>query len=99
AKDPNYALAYVGLADYWQVIPDYAPVSSKEALPNLKAAAEKALALDPQLPAAHLSLACYYWGVWEWDSAEREFKRTIELDPNYSNAHHWYGWFLRSMTR
>jgi len=99
ARDPNYALAYVGLADYWNVVPDYAPVSQVEALPKHKAAAEKALALAPQLPEAHLSLATYYWEDWEWAQAEREFNKTIELNPNLANAHHWYGLYLSWQAR
>jgi TolB-like protein/Flp pilus assembly protein TadD len=93
-KDPNYALAYVGVADYWHVIPDYAPVSQSEALPKVKAAADKALSLAPDLPEAHLALASYYWDNWEWAAADREFQKTIQLDPNLANAHHWYGLYL-----
>ena len=91
AKDPTYAQAYVGLADYWAVVPDYAPVSQTEALPRVKAAAQKALELDDKLPSAHLALAMADWDGWEWANAEREFQRALELDPKFANAHHWYG--------
>jgi len=94
ARDPAYSLAYVGLADYWHTIPWYAPVPLSEALPRAKAASQKALSLDAQSPAAHLALASTFWDNWEWAAAEREFQRTLELDPNLSNAHHWYGYYL-----
>ena len=99
AKDPNFALAYVGLADYWQVVPDYAPVPESEALPKGKAAADKAIALAPQLPEARLAMASYYWSDWDWALAEQEFKKTIELNANLANAHHWYGLFLSWLDR
>jgi len=99
AKDPNYALAYVGLADYWHVIPDYAPVAQSDTVSKVKAAAEKALSLAPELPEAHLALASFYWDNWEWTAAEREFRRTLELNPNLGNAHHWYGLYLSWLGR
>jgi TolB-like protein/Tfp pilus assembly protein PilF len=94
AKDPNYATAYVGLAEYYFVLPDYAPISNKEATPPLRAAAEKALAIEPNLADAHSVLAGAHWNNWEWDAAESEFKRALELDPRSVDAHHWYGLFL-----
>ena len=99
ARDPAYALAYVGLADYWSVISDYAPIPASEALPQAKAASQKALSLDPNLPTAHLALASAYEDGWEWAAAEREYQRTLELDPNLSNAHHWYGFYLSDLGR
>ncbi len=99
AKDPGYALAYVGLADYWTVVPDYAPVPQSEALPKMKAAADKALSLAPELPEAHLALASFYWNNWEWSAADREFQKTLELNSNLSNAHHWYGLYLSWLGR
>ncbi len=99
ARDPDYAMAYVGLADYWYVVPDYAPVPISEALPNEKAAAEKAISLAPQLAEAHLALATYYCDDWDWAAADREFQKTLELNPKLSNAHHWYGYFLTQRGR
>jgi len=99
AKDPNYAMAYVGLANYWGVVPDYAPVSRIEALPNEKTAVEKAVSLAPQLAEAHLALAYHLWNNWDWAEAEREFQKTLELNPNLSNAHHWYGALLCTLGR
>jgi len=98
-RDPNYAMAYVGLANYWYVVSDYAPVSRDEALPKTKAAAEKALALAPQLAEAHLAMAAYHSSNWDWEAADREYHRTLELNPKLSNAHHWYGYDLAERGR
>jgi len=93
-KDPNYAMAYVGLAQYYFVVPDYAPVSNSEATPKLRAAAEKALTIEPSLADAHSVLAGSFWNDWKWSEAESEFKRALELDPRSVDTHHWYGLFL-----
>ena len=77
----------------------YAPVPGSEADPKVKAAAEKALSLDPQLPEAHLALASFYWDDWNWAAAEREFQKALELNPKLANAHHWYGLFLSRLGR
>jgi eukaryotic-like serine/threonine-protein kinase len=93
-RDPNYALAYVGLADYYNVVSDYSPVPESEAAPKAQVAAEKALAIDGSLAEAHASLAGAYWSMLEFAAAEREFQRALEINPNYANAQHWYGLFL-----
>jgi serine/threonine protein kinase len=93
-KDPNYAQAYVGLADYYNVVADYSPVPESEAAAGARAAAEKALAIDGSLAEAHAALAASHWNLLEFADAEREFQRALELNPNYANAHHWYGLFL-----
>ena len=93
-KDPNYGLAYVGLADYYNVLSDYSPVPESEAAPKAKAAAQKALAIDSSLPEAHAALAAAHWSLFEVADSEREFQRALELNPNFANAHHWYGLFL-----
>jgi serine/threonine protein kinase/Tfp pilus assembly protein PilF len=98
-RDPNYALAYVGLADYYAVVSDYSPTPHSETIPKERAAAERALALDDKLPEAHLALATPHWDTWEWDAAEREFQRALDLNPNFANAHHWYGLFLSWQAR
>jgi Tfp pilus assembly protein PilF len=98
-KDPNYALAYLGLADYYDVIPDYAPVPSSEMAPKARAAAQKALALDDSLAEAHAVLADSYSTQWEWSAAEQEFKRALELNPNSANAHKLYWLYLSSQGR
>jgi TolB-like protein/Tfp pilus assembly protein PilF/tRNA A-37 threonylcarbamoyl transferase component Bud32 len=98
-KDPNYALAYVGLADYYFVLSDYAPVSAVEVVPKARAAAQKAMAIDDTLAEAHAVLAGAEQQFWEWDAAEREFRRAVELDPNNGNAHQWYGLYLSMIGR
>jgi eukaryotic-like serine/threonine-protein kinase len=93
-KDPNYALAYVGLADSYTLLEFYAGTPASETLPKAKAFAERALQLDNSLAEAHTSLAIAYDGLWQWDQAEEEFKRALELNPNYPTAHHWHGILL-----
>jgi len=96
-RDPNYALAYVGLADYYYVLSDYAPVSNAAQMPKVRAAAQKALDIDDGLAEAHALLAGVSEGSWEWDTAEREYQRALTLDPNNTNARHWYALFLDRM--
>jgi DNA-binding winged helix-turn-helix (wHTH) protein/TolB-like protein/Tfp pilus assembly protein PilF len=91
ARDPAFAEAYVGLADYWTIAPDFLAVPLSEALPNEKEAALKALAINSNYAPAHLALANAFFDSWEWANAEREFQRALELDPKFANAHHWYG--------
>jgi TolB-like protein/Tfp pilus assembly protein PilF len=98
-KDPNYALAYLGLAEYYYVIADYAPVPAVAQTPKTRAAAQKALAIDDSLAEAHAVLGGTSQDLWEWDAAEREYRRALELDPHNSNARHWYGLFLDRMGR
>ena len=98
-RDPNYALAYVGLADYYDVLPDYAPASFSETMTKARAAAQKALAIDDMLPEAHATLASSYTSSWDWAAAEREFRRALELNPNYANAHKLYSLYLAMLGR
>ncbi len=91
AKDPSYANAYVGLADYWGVVSDYVPIPASETVPQAKAAAQKALELDDTLPAAHAAMGQGHFLAWEFADWRKEMLRAIELDPNFANAHHWYG--------
>jgi serine/threonine-protein kinase len=94
-KDPGYALAYSGLADSYDVLPFYSVMPPREAYPKAKTAASKALEIDETLAEAHTSLAYALWNYdWDWAGAERENKRSIELNPNYATGHHWYGLFL-----
>jgi serine/threonine protein kinase/Tfp pilus assembly protein PilF len=100
AKDPDYAQAYVGLAESYIALPDYSPVVPREPLQKAKEAALKALEIDDTLPEAHVSLASFKMNCeWDWEGAECEFKRSIELNPGYATAHHWYGLFLTWMAR
>jgi eukaryotic-like serine/threonine-protein kinase len=99
-KDPEYALGYVGIADSYLLLGQWAFMAPREAYPQLKEAAEHALRMDESLGEAHASLA-YYLRVYEmdWEAAEREFKRAIVLNSSYANAHHWYSHFLVDFRR
>jgi tetratricopeptide (TPR) repeat protein len=96
-KDPVYAEAYTGLADSYALSGDweYGILSPQEAFAKAKSAATTALALDDTLSEAHISLAFSLdlYG-WDWDRAEVEYKRGIELNPSYATAHQWYAWHL-----
>ena len=94
-SDPSYALAYVGLADCYLILYDYGFLSPQESAPKARAAATKALEIDDTLAEAHASLAYFKFSYeWDWPGAEAEFRRAIELSPNYATAHHWYGYYL-----
>lgn len=98
--DPNYALAYSGLADCYNLQDDWGDSAPRDSFPKARAAAEKAIALDDSLAEAHVSLAMVREAYdWDWVGAEQEFKRAIELNPNYTTAHQWYGLFLAGMRR
>ena len=90
--DSKFALAYARISETYGSMPAYPYLSPKEAFPQAKAAAEKALQIDPTLSEAHTFLA-YSLAIydWNWPEAERSFKRAIELDPNNSTAHFRYG--------
>ncbi len=90
-KDPTYALAYTGLADCYAVMEQYAGTPSSETLPRGRAAAMRALQIDDSLGEAHTSLGYVNALSRQFGEAEKEFKRGIELNPNYPTAHHWYG--------
>jgi TolB-like protein/DNA-binding winged helix-turn-helix (wHTH) protein/Tfp pilus assembly protein PilF len=98
--DPDYALAYAGLADSYNLLGSYGFWPLKESHPKARAAAEKALAIDAELAEAHASLAAviadYYW---DWDMADRHFKRAIDLNPNYPVARKWYSQHLARLGR
>jgi TolB-like protein/DNA-binding winged helix-turn-helix (wHTH) protein/lipoprotein NlpI len=99
-KDPTYALAYVGLAECYALFSTYAVMPAKESFPKAEAAALKALDLDERIAEAHAALGVIsYEYNWDWETADREFKRAIELNPNYATAHQWYGGYLISLGR
>jgi serine/threonine-protein kinase len=94
-KDPNFALAYVGLADSYVVQQDRGQISTKDALAKVKPAIDHALALDDSLGEAHLDLASVKDSFdWDWAGAEKEYLRALALNPNYGTAHQWYSLFL-----
>jgi DNA-binding winged helix-turn-helix (wHTH) protein/TolB-like protein/Tfp pilus assembly protein PilF len=93
-KDPEYALAYAGLADCHHFLCGYGLLPPKETYPKAKAAAMKALEIDDQLAEAHTALAVARARYdWDWAGAERDFKRALELNPGYAEAHQWYAVF------
>ena len=101
AKDANYALAYTGLADaYFTIADEDDKMSYGETMAKCRAAAVKSLELDDTLAESHLSHALVLFNYdWDWDGSEREFARAIELNPNYTPAHHEYSHFLMAMGR
>jgi TolB-like protein/Tfp pilus assembly protein PilF len=93
--DPSYAAGWAGVADSYAVMAHHGGLPPNEAMPKAKAAALKALDLDDSLAEAHASLALIKLSYdWDYPGAEMEFKRAIELDPNYPTAHHWYAHYL-----
>ena len=99
-KDPNYAMAYVGLADSYNMLGGWNAISPNDGYPKSKAAALKALELDENLAEAHTSLGTVrFFYEWDWAGAEREFKRAIELNPSYADAHQLYSYLLSAMGR
>ena len=94
-EDPLFALAYAGLADTYLLLASYYHRPPNDAFPLAIASAQKALEIDDALAEAHTSLGWIKMVYdWDWDGAETEFKRAIELNPNYATTHHWYGYFL-----
>ncbi len=98
-RDPNYALAYVGLADCYAVLGEYAGTPTSETIPQAKAYAERAIAIDDRLAEPHATLGIINDQLWRWTEAEREYKRAIELNPNYATAYHWYSIHLKGVGR
>jgi tetratricopeptide (TPR) repeat protein len=99
-KDPNYALAYTGMADTYALIAVYKNEPARAVMPKAKEAALKALALDDNLAEAHASLgqiSDYY--DYDFVTAEREYRRAIELNPNYASAHQWLAEHLCALRR
>ena len=99
-KDPGYALAYSGLADCYTLLANWGWVEPNQVFPLAKEAALEANELDPELAEARTSLAnVAFFHDWDWQKAEREYIHAIKLNPNYANAHHWYGEYLIIMKR
>jgi tetratricopeptide (TPR) repeat protein len=99
-KDPNFALAYVGIGFVWQAHIQQGIMSHSEAGPKAEAASLKALELDDTLAEVHYFLAANQtWGKWDWESAGKSFERAIALNPNYPDARAYYSWYLFYMER
>jgi len=95
AKDPNYAPAYAGLANSYALMPGYTLSPAAKYMPKAREAAVRALEIDDNLPEAHVALALILENYdWDCSTAEKEYRRAIELNPNYATAHQWYAEFL-----
>lgn len=94
-KDPDYALAWAGLADTCSLMGEYTNIPRKELFPKQRAAVDKALQIDDQLGEAHISLAILLMmHSWDWEGSGKEFRLGVELSPNYATGHHWYAQYL-----
>ena len=99
-RDPDYALAYAGLADSYNILVSYSALAPNDAFPKAKAAASRALEIDGKLAEAHTSLAFVRFGYdWDWAEAERGFKQAIQLNPGYANVHNFYAVMLSALGR
>ncbi len=97
ARDPNYALAYNGMAYFYWVSTDYA-LSGRDALPRMREAAEKALQLDSSLAEPHVWLAGMHWMLrHDHAAAAKEYELAIQIQPELASAHEFYGWYLSSI--
>jgi TolB-like protein/Tfp pilus assembly protein PilF len=97
--DPNYALAFAGLADVYSIYPDYSINAPADSFSRAEAYAKKAISIDGQLAEPHATLGNIYTNQWKWAESETEYKRAIELNPNYATAYHWYSILLFVMGR
>jgi serine/threonine-protein kinase len=94
-RDPRFAAAYAGIADTWLMRGRYTNTSPQKQFENARAAAERAIALDPSLGDAHRALAAVYADyLWRWDDADKEYRRALELNPNDAIAHNNYSYLL-----
>ena len=99
-EDPQYSMAYAGLADAYTLLGSYGVEPAEQAYPSAKSAALRALALDDSLSEAHASLGMIsFYYEWDWPKAEREFRRAIELNPNYPMGRAWYAVSLAATGR
>ena len=98
-KDPDYAPAHTGVAFVWTVRNQMGFVAPGVATPQVKAAAMKAIELDPALAFAHYALGMAAWNEWDWETNEREFRRAIELDPNNADVRAFYSHLLIALKR
>ena len=98
-KDPSYAAAYAGLADAYDNLANFGGLPQKEALAKARAAATKALALDDSSSESHTAMGGTRWYEWDFGGAESEFRRAVELNPNFRNAHEAYETYLATTGR
>jgi len=94
-RDPNYALGYVGLADSYSLLEEYAGVPSTETLPKARAAADRALAINDSLSEAHTASGVIFLQMWRWTETAEEYNRAVNLNPNYPTAHHFLSIYFR----
>lgn len=100
AADANYAQAHAGLADCYLLLPLYGFDTPQSSFPKAREAAQQALVLTPSLAEAHIALAeIHFYFDWDFPAAERDFRRALELKPNYATGRQWYGEFLSYMGR
>jgi TolB-like protein/DNA-binding winged helix-turn-helix (wHTH) protein/tetratricopeptide (TPR) repeat protein len=99
AKDPSFAAAYAGLADSYSILgSDVLPADVANS--KARAAASKAIELDPSIAEGHTALALVeFYYDWNWNQSEAEFRRAIDLNPNYAPAHQWFSYYLTAMLR
>src|SRR4029077_4690330 len=96
--DPNYALAYTGLADSYGLLGFFGLASAADVMPKAKEAARRAVEIDDGLAEAHASLAGIFKIYdWDWAASEREYTKAITLNPNYANGHRIYASYLAQM--
>ena len=98
-EDPQYALAYAGIADSYILLENNGKMPASRANPEMRMAAMKAVTIDPNLADAHMLLADVRETEWNWAGAEEEYKRALELNPGSARAHHWYAVFLSELKR
>jgi len=95
-RDPNYAQGYVGLADSYGLLEEYAGVPSSETLPKARAAVDHALAINDSLSEAHASSGIIFQQMWRWSETAEEYNRAVKLNPNYPTAHHFLSIYFRT---
>jgi TolB-like protein/Flp pilus assembly protein TadD len=97
--DPNYALAFAGLADCYSLVRDYAVNAPADSLSRAEGFAQRALAIDGQMAEPYATLGNIYYNRWQWAESESAFKRAIALNPKYATAYHWYSVLLFGLGR
>jgi TolB-like protein/Tfp pilus assembly protein PilF len=98
-KDPNYALAYAGLADCYVLLPQETGAPPSEVLPQAKAFANRALEIDDSMAEAHATLGLIDLYLWQWSESKNEYERAIQLNPSYPTGHQWYAGLLGALGR